>query len=218
MIGIVRRISLVAAAGLLLPACGKDFKSGSQLFLEGFNGTFPGTSWTTPVTTGTPTVATAGTTGSPAPSLEMTTTTATASARTETVLAFSNPNVTLSVNMAAQSSATTEIGTGTVSILDSTPAAVAFASWNNATNLITFSIIGGSADQTVAVTADSTFHRLTFNVSATGTASWSIDNQAPLVTRAAFPPGPLKVELGSTFGAGTAWPSFFFDLVNVTSP
>src|SRR6185503_11737205 len=51
MIAIVRRIALIAAAALLLPACGEDFKSGSTLFTERFNGTFPGTSWSTPVVT-----------------------------------------------------------------------------------------------------------------------------------------------------------------------
>jgi hypothetical protein len=218
MIGIIRRIGLVAAAGLLLPACGGNFKAGSTLFTEQFNGAFPGTSWTAPVTTGAPSVAIDGTTGLSAPSLKMTTTTATASATTRTVLGFNNPNVSISVHMAAQSGGTSEIGTGTVSIVDSTPAVVATASWDNATNLITFHINGGSADQTVAVAANSSFHRLLFTVSASGVASWTFDNGAPLVTRSGFPPGLLQVDLGSTFGAGSAWPSFFFDFVNVTSP
>ena len=30
--------------------------------------------------------------------------------------------------------------------------------------------------------------------------------------------GLLKIELGATFGTGTAWPSFFFDEISVTSP
>ena len=218
MIGTIRRIALIAAAGLLLPACGDDFKSGTTLFAERFNGSFPGTSWTTPVITGSATVAIDGTTGNPAPSLKMATTAATASAKTNTILGFTNPNVTISVNMAAQSSSTTEVGTSTVAILDQTPAVVATATWDNTTNLITFHIDGGSADQTVAVTANSTFQRVLFNVSTSGVASWSFNNGAPLVTRPAFPPGVLQVELSSTFGAGSAWPSFFFDFVNVTTP
>ncbi|RPH39741.1 MAG: hypothetical protein EHM91_11955, partial [Planctomycetota bacterium] len=93
MIAIIRRIAMIAAAGLLLPACGGDeFKSGSTLFAERFNGAFPGTSWTTPVVTGSPTVSLDGTTGEPAPSLKMTTTTATATAKTNTILGFTNPN------------------------------------------------------------------------------------------------------------------------------
>lgn len=221
MIGIFRRIGLVAAAGLLLPACGEDFKAGSTLFTEQFNGAFPGTSWTTPVTTGTPSVAIDGSTGLSAPSLKMTTTTATASASTRSVLGFNNPNVSISVHMAAQSGATSEIGTGTVAIVDSTPPTptiIATATWDNATNLITFHITGGSADQTVGVIANSSFNRLLFTVSASGVASWTFNNGAPLVTRTGFPAAVLQVELSSTFGAGTAWPSFFFDFVNVTSP
>ena len=219
MIAILRRVALIAAAGLLLPACGGDeFKSGSTLFAERFNGTFPGTSWSAPVITGGATVSLDGATGDPAPSLKMTTTTATATARTTTILGFTNPNLSISVEMAAQSSSATEVGTGTVAILDQTPAVVAFAAWDNTTGLITFHINGGSADQTVAVTADSTFQRVLFNVSASGLASWSFNNGAPLVTRPAFPAGVVQVELSSTFGAGTAWPSFFFDFVNVTTP
>ena len=218
MIAIVRRIALIAAAALLLPACGEDFKSGSTLFTERFNGTFPGTSWSAPVVTGSPTVAIDGTTGNPAPSLKMTTTTATASATTHTILGFTNPSVSISVHMAAESSATTEIGTGTVSILDQTPAVIATASWDNTTNLITFHINGGSADQTVSVAPNSPFQRVLFSVSASGLASWSFNNGSALVTRPAFPPGTLQVELSSTFGAGSAWPSFFFDFVNVTTP
>jgi len=95
---------------------------------------------------------------------------------------------------------------------------VATATWDNTTNLITFHINGGSADQTVIVTADSTFQRVLFNVSSTGTATWTFNNGGALVSRPGFPPGLLKVELSSSFGAGTAWPSFFFDFVNVTSP
>jgi hypothetical protein len=218
MIGISRRIVLIAVAALCLPACGKDVKSGTTLFAERFNGAFPGTSWTAPATTGAPTVSLDGTTGNPAPSLKMTTTTATATARTETTTAFNNPTLSVSVNVAAQSSATSEIGTATVAILDSTPAVVASATWDNTTNLITFSIPGGSADQTVAVTANSTFQRVLFNVSPSGTATWIFNNGAVLVSRTGFPAGLLKVELSSTFGGGTAWPSFFFDTVTVTSP
>jgi len=219
MIGTIRRIGLIAAAGLLLPACGKDFKSGTTLFAERFNGAFPGTSWTTPATTGAaPTVALDGTTGNPAPALKMSTAAATGTAKTESTLAFNNPNLSISVHMAAQSASTTEVGTATVSILDSLSAVVATASWDNTTNLITFHINGGSADQTAVVTADSTFQRVLFNVSSTGTATWTFNNGGALVSLPGLPAGLLKVELSSSFGAGTAWPSFFFDFVNVTSP
>lgn len=205
-------------AAFLLPACSRGLKVNAGLLVEGFNGTFPGTAWTAPVVTGAATTAIDSAVGFPAPSLKMTTTVATASVRSESVAAFNNPNLTVSVHLETQTGGTTEIGTGTVSILDATPAVVAFASWNNAMDQITFHINGGAADQTVAVTPNSMFHRLVFNVNSSGTATWSFDNGAPLVTQAAFPAGMLKVELGATFGAGTAWPSFFFDNINVTSP
>ena len=46
------RIGLLAMLSLLIPAC-KSKHVGAALFSEGFNGTFPGANWTTPVTTGT---------------------------------------------------------------------------------------------------------------------------------------------------------------------
>lgn len=212
------RIGLVALAGLLLPACGNELKTSPNLFSEGFNGSFPGTSWTSPTNTLSPTVEIDGANGFPAPSLKITTATPGAASRTQTTASFDNPNLTISVQIAAQSGGATEIGTGTVAILNATPTTVAFASWNNATGLITFHINGGAVDQTFAVTADTTFHLLTFHVDVLGTATWSIDNGAALVTQPSFPAGMLKVELGATFGAGTAWPSFFFDNINVTQP
>jgi hypothetical protein len=120
--------------------------------------------------------------------------------------------------MANSSVLATELGTGTVSILDSTPAVVASATWNNAAGTITFHINGGAADSTVTPALDGAFHRILFHVASNGTATWSFDNGAALVTQAGFPAGLLKVRLGASFGAGTAWPSFFFDDVNVTTP
>jgi hypothetical protein len=120
--------------------------------------------------------------------------------------------------MAALSGGATQLGSASVSILDATPAVVASATWNNATGVITFHINGGAADVTAPVASDGNFHRLVFNVAASGTASWSFDGGAALVTQAGFPAGLLKIELGASFGAGTAWPSFFFDEITVTSP
>lgn len=213
-----RRAAVAVLAVLLLPACGKGIRVSPSLFSEGFNGAFPGTAWTAVSTTGAaPAVTLDGATGFPAPSLEMTTAAPTGTARTETVTAFSNPNLTVSVHMAAQSAAATELGTARVAILDATPAVVATATWDNATNLITFQILG-SATPSAVVTRDSTFYRVVFNVNSAGTATWSFNGGAPVVTQAAFPAGMLKVELSSSFGAGAAWPFFFFDNVNVTSP
>ena len=218
-LGTALRLAALALAALVVPACGGGGRSSSTLFNEGFNGSFPGTSWTPPVATGLASATIDSSTGHPAPSLEMTSPGPTAATvLTETVTSFNNPSLTISVHMAALSGGASEIGTGVVSIVDSTPAVVATATWDNAANTVTFSIPGGSADSVQPATRDGRFHRLEFNVDSSGTASWSFNNGAVLVTRAGFPPGVLKVRLSSSFGATAPLPSFFFDNVNVTSP
>ncbi len=218
MTSTLTRLGALVLALALIPACSGGKKVSPTLFSESFNSGFPTTNWTTPVVTGSATAAADLANGFPAPSLKMSATGATSSVRTDTTSSFNNPSVTVSVAMAALSGAATELGSGSVSILDATPAVVASATWNNATGLITVHINGGAADATAAAAADGNFHRLVFNVTAAGTATWSFDGGAALVTQAGFPAGLLKVELGATFGAGTAWPSFFFDEISVTSP
>jgi hypothetical protein len=120
--------------------------------------------------------------------------------------------------MADLSGGAAQLGSGSLSILDSTPAVVASATWNNATGQITFHINGGAPDALVSVASDGTFHTVEFLVVSGGTASWSFDGGSALVTQAAFPAGMLKIELGATFGTGSAWPSFFFDTISVTTP
>lgn len=207
---------LLAIAVAIVPACRGDKFVAASLFTEQFNGSFPGTSWT--ALTGTATAALDGTAGNPAPSLKMSTTTAASSVQTETTASFSNPSLTLSVHMANLAASAAEAGTGTISILNATPAVVASASWNNVTGQITFTISGATDAVVTAPARDGNFHRIVFNVSSAGTATWSLDNGALVITRLAFPSGMLKVRLDASFGAGTAWPSFFYDFVNVTSP
>jgi hypothetical protein len=215
----IRRFLAVVAAALLLPACGKGIRVAPTLFTDGFNGTFPGTAWTLPAPTGSATAALDGSTGSPLPSLEMTSPGPTAGGvQADTTLAFNNPNLTISVHMAALAGGAGEIGSGVVSILNATPAVIATATWDNATNQITFSIPGGTADFVQPVTRDGTFYRLVFNVNSAGTASWSFNGGAPVVTRAALPAGMLRLRLSSSFGTTAPLPSFFFDNVNVTTP
>jgi hypothetical protein len=214
-----RRAGVLAVAAVLIPACSsQSIQVAPFLLAEGFNGSFPGTNWTAATLTGSAAAAIDSGSGEPAPSLKMSTTAATASASTDTRMSFSNPTLTISVFMADLAGAATDLGTGTVSVVDATPAVVASARWDNASGLITFHINGGAADATVAAASDGAFHRLVFHVSSMGLATWSFDNGAALVTQAGFPPGMLKVRLGATFGTGTAWPAFFFDDVNVTSP
>ena len=214
----LQRLGGLVLVLLAVPACGRGKEVAPTLLSEGFNGAFPGTTWTAPVLTGTATAQPDGGNGFPAPSLKMSTTAATASATTQTVMAFNNPSLTLAVHLADLSGAATELGSGAISILDATPAVVASATWNNATGMITFHINGGAADATIAAAADGTFHRFVFNVSAAGMATWSFDNGAAAVTQAGFPAGLLKIQLSASFGTGTAWPSFFFDNVSASSP
>jgi hypothetical protein len=203
---------------LLIPACSGGKKVSPTLFSESFNGGFPSTNWTAPVVTGSATAAADLANGFPAPSLKMSSSGATASVKTDSIPSFNTPSVTVSAAMATLSGGNTQLGSGSVSILDGTPAVVASATWDNATGLITFHINGGAPDFTVPAASVGDFHRLVFNVTGSGTATWSFDGGSALVTQAGFPGGMLKIELGATFGAGTAWPSFFFDEISVTTP
>jgi hypothetical protein len=119
--------------------------------------------------------------------------------------------------MADLAAAMTDAGTGTITIFDSTPAVLASASWDNTTGRITFHIVGGVDVLSSVLPADGSFHRIVFSVSAAGVGAWSVDNGPALVNQAVAA-GMLTLELGATFGAGTAWPSFFFDNIAVTSP
>jgi hypothetical protein len=135
----------------------------------------------------------------------------------ETVGTFDVPNMTFSVHMAADTAAGTDQGIGTIKLLDFLSATVASASWNEATNLLTLTILGATDVSIASPASDLLFHRLVFKI-AGGTATWSIDNGAPLLTQGGFAPGPLTLELGATYAGGTAWALFYFDNVHVTSP
>lgn len=208
----------LVALGILAPACGNSTQVGGSMLLgDGFDAGFPNGNWTPAALTGSATVAFDSGTGFPAPSIKMTTTAATATAAITTVLAFSNPNVTISVAIADLSTSMTQVGTGTITIFDATPSSVATASWDNTTGMITFHINGATDVQSGVIAADGTFHRIVFSVSSGGMATWMLDGGSALLSQG-LPAGPLKLQLGASFGAGTAWPSFFFDNVTVTSP
>jgi hypothetical protein len=214
----VVRIALALCAAALVPACSRSLHSGAMLFNEGFNGSFPGTAWTTPAATGTGTSTQVNSSaGSPTPALRFTTTGAGSSSRTETTTAFNSQNVTISAQMAILTATPALEGTGAVAILDATPAVVASAAWDNAAGTVTFSITGTTAT-VPAPAADGNFHTFAFSVDGTGTARWTLDNGPAALAKAGFPSGMLKIELSGTFGAGTAWPSIFVDNVAVTSP
>jgi len=205
-------MSLLVA--LATTSCGGGgVSSPAPLFADSFAGAFPGTAWTGPTLTGSAVVAyDPGTTA-----LKMSTTAATATASTTTTMAFTSPPVTITMNIADVSGATSQLGTGTVTIIDATPAVVASAAWDNATGKITFHIAGAVDALSAVIPADGVFHHLVFSVNSSGSSYWSLDGAAAVVTQT-IPAATLKLQLSATFGAGAAWPAFFFDNVAVTSP
>lgn len=211
------RLAATAVAALLIPACSSE-DTPTILFMDQFNGTFPGTGWTTPAPTGSATAVKDLLNGhTTPPSLRMTASSVSSSVTTETTASFNNPSVTFAVHMAADDAGGTE-GAGTITIRNNVDAVVASAAWDESSGLLKLAI-GATTDQVASPSADLTFHRIVFSVAANGKASWTLDNQLPLLSAPGFAPGLLTLELGATFPAtGTSWASFYFDNVNVTTP
>ncbi len=210
------KIASLGLLALLIPACGGNQTVSAPLFQETFSGTFPGTAWT--AVTGTATAAISASIGNPQPALNFKTTTATSSASTSTVTAFAAPGVTFTVQEGVTMASAGLKGTGTISIVDSTPAVIAFVTWDPEVGQITYSILGSPlADPVAAPAADGSFHVFRFNIDSAGNATWSRDglNKA---THAAFPAGNLNLRLSATFGTGTAWPEFNFDNITISNP
>lgn len=213
------RLAATAIAALLIPAC-KDAGVPVTLFLETFNGAYPGTSWS-PSVTGSATAVKDVTNGvgstPPFASLVMTASAAPSSVATETTASFNPAAMTVSVAMAADT-ATGNDGIGTITIRDFSSASVASVSWNETTNVVTLTIFGATNATIATPAANLKFHKFTFSVNASGKATWSMDNGSILMSAVNFPPGPWTVELGGSFPAGTSWASFYFDNVTVTTP
>lgn len=213
------RFAAVMIAGLLIPAC-KDAGVPAVLFLDTFNGAYPGTNWS-PSATGSATAVKDVTNGvgsiPPFESLVMTSSAAASSVTAETTSSFNPAAVTFSVMMAADTASGSD-GIGTITIRDFISDPVASVSWNETTNVLTLTIFGAT-NQTIATpAANLSFHKFDFSVTANGKATWRMDNGAPLITAQNFPPGPWTVELGGSFPTGTTWASFYFDNVTVTTP
>jgi hypothetical protein len=210
------KLLLLGLLALLVPACSGDQTVSPPLLLETFDGSFPGTTWTAVAATGGGSAAISASVGNPPKALSFTTSAVTSTASTTTQSSFSNPNVTFTVQEAVVTTAGLK-GAGRISIMDATPAEVAFVSWDPETTLITYSILGSALPAMTAPAADGGFHVFRFKVDIVGNASWSRDGAA-VATHAAFPAGALKLQLSASFGTGTAWPEFDFDNVSVTSP
>jgi hypothetical protein len=209
---------LLAFAGLVWigSACGGNISVPAPLLSEGFNGSFPGANWTTPVSTGTTTTQIVGV-GNPAPGLQFSISAPTGTSTTTTTASFNNPNLTISFQEAVTSVSAGLMGNSTVSILDGTATVVASVDWSNTSNQIVYSISGTTLAAVPAPASDGVIHTFKFNVDSAGTATWALDG-ATTQTKAGFPAGMLKVQLSATFGTGASWPTFLFDNVMVISP
>jgi hypothetical protein len=217
------RFAAIAIAGLLIPAC-RAADSGTILFMDQFNGAFPGTAWTT-AQTGSGTVvrdvANGVESNPPFTSLRMSSSAGTSSVTAETTTSFNSPSAVFSVHMAADTSAGTDVGTGSIVVRDNSAAVIASASWNVASGgTLTLKIGGVVADvQVAAPAADLVFHRLVFTLTAGDRGAWTLDNGAVLHSDTGLTPTfPLTLELGATYPAGTGFALFYFDNVAVTSP
>src|SRR5688572_12290431 len=188
------RTVLMGIAALILPAC-KDADSPSILFLETFDGVFPGTRWTTPAPTGTASAVKDVLNGSPDPgSLRMTATSTGSSITTESTSTFPTAALSFSVHMAADTPVAGDAGIGTIKILDSFAATVASASWDEPTGNLTLTIDGATDVTIAAPAADLTFHRLKFSIAGNGSANWTLDNGVPVMTHGSTLAGPYTIE------------------------
>jgi hypothetical protein len=211
------RLALFAALVWIGSACGGDRFVGAPLLTEGFNNTFPGANWTAPTTTGAATTQIVNT-GDPVLTFA-TTGPAASTSETTTLASFNNPNLTIAVQEAVDSATPGLAGVSTISIVDASNAVVATAAWDNSTPTgnVSFTIANLPAPSTATLPADGSFHTFKFNVDSAGTATWTLDGATKQNT-VNFPAGMVKLRLSASFLAGSAWPSFSFDNISVTSP
>jgi hypothetical protein len=203
--------TLLALVVFVVPACGGDISVPAPLLTEQFNGGFPGVNWTVPTVTGAG--AAVQITGGV---LTFTGTTMASSAKTTTTAAFTNPNLSVLLQMGILATAG-QNGVGTIEILDATPAVVAVLTWDAGASTLTYTIGATTLSPPGPPATDGTLTGFRFGVDAMGTASWSRNN-TPIGTSPAFPAGPLKIRLGGSFGNSATWPEFRFDNISVTSP
>ena len=221
-----RHAFLLVVAALAIPACGgghgdgnKNSGGGStsnELFKEDFDGAFPGTSWSTPFTTGTGTTVEIDHSGDPA--LRMTTSSDPSFVGTTTTSSFNSRPVTVSVKIAATGSGE---GSGGIAILDHLGASIAAAEWHAATpSGLTFRIQSETNPTPVAVPlSGSGFHTFTFKVTSSGDSSWSLDG-TEVMNHGGFPNDMVRVQIYDNIGStsATTFAVFKFDDLMITSP
>lgn len=203
------RLGLLLAAAALVPACYDNsdsiaIHSSTVVFSDSFGGDYPGTQWTPPAGDGSAMIDSGSLLLSGLKNGDMIT--------TETVLAFANPPLTMSLDMAAS---VADRGVLTVSVVDSSNAVVASMAWDTDSPSIDVEILG-----TVAVipapSADGTYHALSFEVDGAGAATWVL-NGVDELTVAGLPAGDLKLRISATWGPGGGV-DYLIDNVRVTIP
>ena len=223
MVRFGRQVLLLALASLAIPACGggNNDSGGSgqskELFKEDFSGAFPGTSWSTPFSTGSGTSIEIDSSGGDE-ALRMTTTDDPSFVGTTTMISFASRPMTLTVKISETGSGE---GSGGVAVLDHNGASIAAAEWHAATpSALTFRILSTTNPTPVAVPlSGSGFHTFTFTVSASGEASWKLDGTL-VMTVSGFPDDMVKVQLYDNISSTSAssFALFRFDDVTLTSP
>lgn len=228
MVRFSRQAFLLFFAALAIPACGGGGDGNSngnnpggppqsqELFKEDFSGAFPGTSWSSPFSTGSGTsVQIDSSAGDPA--LRMTTTSGPAFVGTTTTASYSSRPLTVSVKISATGSGE---GSGGIAILDHLGASIAAAEWHAATpSALTFRIQSETNPTPVAVPLPgSGFHTFTFAVTSSGEASWSLDG-TEVMNNAGFPNDMVRVQLYDNISSSSAsFALFRYDDLSVTSP
>jgi hypothetical protein len=220
----------IALLGGLLPACNYSNSNhtytpppgmgSGTLFLDTFDGGFPGTHWTTPVQTNG-TVMVDAATGNPSPSLAFSATSRSATVSTSTQSTFASLQITFSVDLKASSSTLHDVQS--ILILDTGGGVAARADYDASTGMVGHSVMGGAV---VSMSAPvGSFHTVAFHIDGAYNASWSVDGTASSPTPAFYPGGVIggmvRVGLQASFvssGAPVATPTFHVDNVKVTSP
>jgi len=211
----VLRMALIGVVGLLKPACNEPGAPVS-LFLETWDGGFPGTSWGNGGS-GSANNVWDPLKGNPAPSLRLESGSGSGSVVAMVAVQFDGPSLTGALDMAAEGSAADQ-GVGIIRIKDQSDNQIAYALWDVQANLLTFTIMGATDVSIAPPSSFPVFHRFVFKITSGGSASWSVDNGAAVMTHSGISFSQLKLDLVGSFTGLGPWANFYFDNVSVTSP
>ena len=212
-------VPLLSAAAALVPACSDDHGSGgggsAALLSDDFNRSSTGSDWH--VHAGNGSAGIDDTQGNPQPAMRMSVSEGNSAVTAHSEMSFSGRPLTIIVDLQA---ATAGEASGGVEIVNASHVPLASAEGLAAAGGdMTFKIGGATQDVSLASTP-SGFQRVTFTVDAAGNAAWSLGDTV-VMTQPGFPAGPVSVQLFTRSGTGvpgSAFPTFLFDNVSVTSP